>query len=180
MAHRCLQSLKPMCCLASVMIPNDIMLLIFELVVDRDGPNNLHRACTTLRLSHVSRHFRKLVLSAPQLWNQINVHPKCSDKLVDACIRWSQDAPLDVHLSVCVSTPERGPYLDALRQVLSEAHRWRNVTFHVIHDHSRSTWSRRQQVGGAVQPIFKRRLRENGLPRGQFFSAVIAGTFYKA
>lgn len=128
-----LQKLKPMCGLAS--LPNDVMVLIIEFAVNPDEKDEyLHsqRAWSALRLSHTSRHFRDLITSLPQLWNQINVFPESSTELTEACIRWSREVPLDIHLTVYKDTSERSKYYDAFSQVLAYAHRWRKLTLHVF------------------------------------------------
>lgn len=152
LADRCLRRLKPMCGLAS--LPNDVMVLIFDLVVSPNGKEehlHSHRAGAALRLSYISRYFRNLVLSFPQLWNQINIYPHNSSELIEACIRWSRESPLDIHLSVFVDTPERDQYFDAFYQVLSQAHRWRKLTLHVFQHRSRRSQSRRQNLD--IPPI---------------------------
>ncbi|KLO18197.1 hypothetical protein SCHPADRAFT_993802 [Schizopora paradoxa] len=130
---RCLQGLKPMCGLAS--LPNDVMILIVELIVTPDEKDeHLHsqRSWSALRLSHTSRYFRNLILSFPQLWNQINLHPESSTELTEACIRWSREIPLYIHLTVYMDTPERNEYHNVFSQVLAQAHRWRKLTLHAL------------------------------------------------
>lgn len=135
LAYGCLKTLKPMCGLAS--IPNDVMVVIFELAV-AVNPNESRfehfysqRARAVLHLSHISQHFRNFVCSLPQLWNKINIHPNSPSRLTQACIQWSQGSALDIHLSVFHDNPGRGEYFDSIHQVLSQAHRWRKVTLHV-------------------------------------------------
>ncbi|KLO15325.1 hypothetical protein SCHPADRAFT_269677 [Schizopora paradoxa] len=82
----------------------------------------------TLRLSHVCRHFRNIILSFPRFWNQIDIHPKSSGPLVEACLRYSQDIPLTIYLNVFCDTPEHFDYFNAFHQVLYQAHRWRKLT----------------------------------------------------
>lgn len=100
-----------------------------------DDHRDSFRAVAALRLSHICHHFRNLLLSSPRFWNQINIYPKISLEITEACIQWSREAPLDIYLTVFVDRPERSEYFEAFSKVLAHSHRWRKFTLYAVNYH---------------------------------------------
>ncbi|KDQ14671.1 hypothetical protein BOTBODRAFT_174531 [Botryobasidium botryosum FD-172 SS1] len=94
-------------------LPDEILYIIFEFVVESRRWLYPSRAREPLRLSHVSRRWRNIALRTPIIWTMVN---SLNYSLVELFIARSQSAPLHIRLECAVFyTTEEGLTPDLCR-----------------------------------------------------------------
>lgn len=110
-------------------IPLEILIQIFEsfILLQRDArplPSN----SASIFLSHVTRHWREVVLKTPTLWTKISLSNHSSRVYIQTCLQRSGECGLDI----CIRPFEKTVAVDELFTLLiAEVHRWRSLTVDV-------------------------------------------------
>ncbi|KLO09634.1 hypothetical protein SCHPADRAFT_943498 [Schizopora paradoxa] len=152
-AQRQADRMGSICGLAA--LPSEVLCNIFSFAVHgfpSDGPRSL----VSMRLSHVCRHFRDLMLANPRFWTEIRSTPRKPELgLVEACIQRSKKRPLDIHLNLYTSKvqlyapaippldqyyPNGFPYMtqqklecdEVLSLLVPHIERWRSLHLHYV------------------------------------------------
>ncbi|KIY63127.1 hypothetical protein CYLTODRAFT_494142 [Cylindrobasidium torrendii FP15055 ss-10] len=90
-------------------LPDDVLVDIIQLCIDIGWTYCTHGHVLLFRLSHVCRHWRKLVIASPLLWSHIDVEwlgfhfEREPYSLADTFFRMAQHAPLHVEIDVAES-----------------------------------------------------------------------------
>ncbi|KLO15351.1 hypothetical protein SCHPADRAFT_927269 [Schizopora paradoxa] len=117
-----------------VNLPNELLSRIFDFVVNGDQSLTIPaRQKAAVILSHVCRYFRNTALSCAQLWSNIGG----SREMAALCLSRSQNAPLDVKLTIgSISRGYSEPY-DFLPDVILEdavhhISRWKSLEIQLM------------------------------------------------
>ncbi|KDQ10101.1 hypothetical protein BOTBODRAFT_501364 [Botryobasidium botryosum FD-172 SS1] len=86
-------------------LPDEILYIIFELVVETRRYLYPPKAREPLRLSHVSRRWRNIAIHTPLIWTMIN---SLNYSLVELFVARSQSAPLHIQLDCAVMYSAEG------------------------------------------------------------------------
>ncbi|KLO15323.1 hypothetical protein SCHPADRAFT_995932 [Schizopora paradoxa] len=120
-----LESASRSCGLAS--LPDEILNMIFGLVVNEDtiSRSAVYHSCewrAAVRLSHVNKHFRVIMLSCPQHWIRIY----SSSKMAASCLPRTNGLPLSVSLET-FDVGDGWSFEPLISEVLPFLHRWKSV-----------------------------------------------------
>jgi hypothetical protein len=75
----------------------EIFGILFETAVQLQSRKGFERS-TAVALSHVSRHWREIILTTPSLWARIFARSRTHPDEVAAHLGWSKKQPIDVRL----------------------------------------------------------------------------------
>ncbi|KLO08063.1 hypothetical protein SCHPADRAFT_894144 [Schizopora paradoxa] len=97
------------------MLPDEVLLTIFEMAIQS------WNEWSTIRLSHVNRQFRAIMLACPRLWTGMD----SSREMVKSCFPRTRGLPLNVYLSVyCFAMPDECRFDLVLTELLPLAKHW--------------------------------------------------------
>ncbi|KLO09635.1 hypothetical protein SCHPADRAFT_1000146 [Schizopora paradoxa] len=104
-AEEQVQRMGSVCGLAA--LPSEVLSNIFSFAIHgipSERPLFFAVPLISMRLSHVCRHFRDVVLSTPHFWTKISTTPRRPKiGLIEACIQRSKNRPLDIYLNLYTS-----------------------------------------------------------------------------
>ncbi|KLO04811.1 hypothetical protein SCHPADRAFT_744550 [Schizopora paradoxa] len=99
------------------LLPDEVLTTIFEMVVELTGPEDTklasHKWKTSIRLSHINRRFRSIMLACPNFWTNMN----SSLQMAAACLQRTKGLPLSVELMIC---DQRGTDSRTFEPILAE------------------------------------------------------------
>ncbi|KAI9060790.1 hypothetical protein FKP32DRAFT_1595112 [Trametes sanguinea] len=102
-------------------LPPQVLLEVFAYVKDFDWSADNHKPW--YRLLWVCRWWRQLVTGTPTLWNHVDISSYMKRDLVEACLTYSKQAPLDIEITG-TSTAQNAWIVD---RVLPHIHRIRRL-----------------------------------------------------
>ncbi|KAJ8078028.1 hypothetical protein PM082_000230 [Marasmius tenuissimus] len=152
-------------------IPPEILLEILVLCCSSgsDLIPGLEAQLPPLILSHVSRYWRKLAFSTPQLWSHFALDiGYCRPELLSCYLEHSEAAPLDIQCSdLAGSEPPRfcAKKREVIYALLSHSRRWRSASFDLD---SHREWKR--AIKALLEPPSFPMLEALDLWGGAFFS----------
>ncbi|KZV60599.1 hypothetical protein PENSPDRAFT_336362 [Peniophora sp. CONT] len=129
-------------------LPDELLLAIFNLTLKLDS----WTVFTALDLSQVCRRWRRLALSAPELWSTV---PRTNTTLTKLCLKRSKKSPIDISIPSC--TPSWIECMPAMRCTLQHIERARSIHLTMdVFDDDPGQSDEPQDSSIALGEVFKR------------------------
>ncbi|EIM79467.1 uncharacterized protein STEHIDRAFT_173100 [Stereum hirsutum FP-91666 SS1] len=131
----------------SVALPFEILSKILLLCIPEDYwdvPPTLHPSECPLLLTRVCRFWRDVALSTPRLWSCLDLPGIDDQTIVPRLHRWlrlSSTHRMTIHASIDKANMSQDREVEYVRELCSQAERWRVVRLHLAHAQSSETLS---------------------------------------